>query len=48
VRKRGRFDKGERVHTLRCVNSVKERKRASTLARGKGVLVEGKEGKLQH
>jgi len=35
-RKRGRFDKGERVHTLVCVNSVEERERASTPKKRRG------------
>jgi hypothetical protein len=47
-RKRGRFNKGERVHTLVCVNSVEERERASTPRRGKGVSVEGRERDFQH
>jgi hypothetical protein len=47
-RKRGRFDKGERVHTPVCVNSVEERERASMPRRGEGVSIEGRERDLQH
>jgi hypothetical protein len=47
-RKRGRFGRGERVHTLVCINSIEERERVSTPRRGKGVLVKGKERDLQH